>query len=101
MLRSVVGAGMKRKHVLKTGFSLIVIVLVSGILKTSVLNFGTSIMAERVWEKAFAFSLLVTGQKWIFGSISHRKRLISHLYILHTNGKFLTGAVSGLLTRIL
>src|SRR6185295_14164666 len=62
----------------------------NGIQKTNALNFGICSTEKKPWESISAYSRSVTGQKWMYGNTSYRKRLISLLFILHTNANALS-----------
>ena len=53
----------------KERFFLIVMHSVNGTPKTKGQNYGTSSMAGKHMANIFAYSLLVTGRKWMFGNI--------------------------------
>lgn len=62
----------------------------NGIQKTSVLSFGIYSMEEKNRAKISVYSQFPTGQKWMCGSISRKKKSKFHPFILHTSVKYLT-----------
>lgn len=76
-----VHAVMKKKPAQKSASSPIETTLANGILKTSVLNFGTCSMVKNAWAKTSVYSQSPTGQRWTFGNTSYKKKIaIPELY---------------------
>ena len=73
---------MKRKPVLKNGFLAIVTILGNGTLKTSVRSYGTFSMENILKANTLGRSQLVTGLKWMFGTILKGKTSVFLPYIL-------------------
>ena len=65
---------MKKKHVPKNDFFPIAMILDNGTRKINDQNYGTYSMVKRNLVSIFVFFQLVTGQKWIYGSILRKKK---------------------------
>src|SRR5690625_1743948 len=87
---------MKRKRGPKNDSSHTETFLDNGTPNSSGRNFGTCLTAVKIPVKAFVSFRLATGQRWTYGSISHRKILIFLKSIFPTNGVSLTDAEYGL-----
>src|SRR3954452_14371533 len=86
---------MKKKHVLKSVFSRIVMNLVNGTRRTSVLSCGIFSTVVKTRANTSVYSPSVTGPKWMYGIISGKKTFLFLRYILHTKEKLFTVIIPG------
>src|SRR3954467_11453142 len=97
MLLLVAPVVMKKKHVLKNVFSRIVMSLVNGTRRTSVLSCGIFSTVVKTRANTSVYSPLVTGLKWMYGIIYGKKTFLFLPYILHTKEKLFTVIIHGCL----